>query len=327
MNSFGRLFKVSIFGESHGPYVGITIDGCPPGITLSKEDLLPDILRRKSGKPGTTPRIEKDEPQIKSGVFNSFTTGAPITIIFENTNTLSKDYSNLVKHPRPGHSDFVAMKKFKGYNDYRGGGYFSGRLTLPLVAAGTIAKKLLAGVHISATLIEVGGEKNIEYTVQKAIKNNESIGGIVECTVNGLPIGLGEPFFDSIHALLSHAIFSIPAIKGIEFGSGFKSARMTGAQHNDNFLSAEGITETNHAGGINGGISNGNELVFRAAVKPTSSISSIQNTFNFESHKIEKLQIIGRHDSCIALRIPPIIESVTAITLADLTLINLKNSY
>ncbi|MFD1553986.1 chorismate synthase [Putridiphycobacter roseus] len=319
MNTFGRQFKVSIFGESHGESVGITIDGCPPGVPLLTEDLMTDILRRKSGAKGTTPRIESDLPQIISGVFNHKTTGAPITILFANNNIKSKDYSNLLKHPRPGHSDFVAMKKYKGFNDYRGGGYFSGRLTLALVAAGSIAKKIVPHITISAKLKEVGGSKNIDEAVQKALESKNSIGGIVECSATGIPIGLGEPFFGSIHAKLSQIVFSIPAMKGIEFGAGFFATKMTGEEHNDNIIDETGKTETNNAGGISGGISNGNDLLFRVAVKPTSSISTPQETYNFESGTIETLLIEGRHDTCIALRVPPVIEAVTAIVLADLS--------
>lgn len=321
MNTFGKKFRISIFGESHGPSVGITIDGCPPGVALSPEDLMPDILRRKSGAKGTTPRIESDLPQLISGVFNNITTGAPITILFDNNNIKSKDYSNLIKHPRPGHSDFVAMKKYKGFNDYRGGGYFSGRLTLALVAAGSIAKKIIPHISIAAKLIEAGGQKDIQQAIQKAIATKNSIGGIVECVATGIPIGLGEPFFGSVHALLSHIVFSIPAMKGIEFGAGFSAAKMTGLEHNDNIIDASGKTETNNSGGISGGISNGNDLIFRVAVKPTSSIATPQYTFNFETKKMEELVIEGRHDMCIALRVPPVVEALTAIVLTDLTLI------
>ncbi len=321
MNTFGRLFRVSIFGESHGACVGITIDGCPPGIDLSVDDLMPDIMRRKSGAKGTTPRIESDIPQFKSGIFEGKTTGAPITILFENNNVKSKDYSNLIHHPRPGHSDFVARKKYKGYNDYRGGGYFSGRLTLPLVAAGAVAKKLIPKMSILAVLIEAGGSKDIHKAIEEAITTKDSIGGIVECKVSGVPVGLGEPFFDSMHARLSHAIFSLPAMKGIEFGAGFAAASMKGSEHNDNIIDASGKSETNHAGGISGGISNGNELIFKVAVKPTSSIALPQSTFNFEHNKIEELIIEGRHDACIALRVPPVIEAMTAMVLADFVLL------
>jgi chorismate synthase len=256
-----------------------------------------------------------------SGTFNGFTTGAPINIQFENSNTRSSDYLKLRETPRPGHADFVATLKFGGFEDYRGGGHFSGRLTLALVSAGAVAKKLLSGININAKLIEAGGMSDIEKAVEKAMEEDDSIGGIVECTVDNLPIGLGEPFFDSLESLLSHAVFAIPAIKGIEFGSGFNAAKMKGSEHNDNIISADGKTETNFAGGINGGISNGNPLVFRIAVKPTSSTSKPQKTLNIQSGRIEQLKVEGRHDRCIALRVPPVLEGVVAIVLADLMLL------
>ncbi len=321
MNTYGRKFRVSIFGESHGKCVGVTVDGCPPGISLSQEDFTTDLLRRKSGAKGTTPRIEKDAPVLMSGVFNGFTTGAPITVLFENTNTKSKDYSNLVRNPRPGHSDFVAQKKYKGFNDYRGGGYFSGRLTLCLVASGVIAKKVVNHLNIEAKLIEAGGLKDIEEAINRAIETNDSIGGIVECRVGGMKVGLGEPFFDSIESSIAHLVFAIPAIKGVEFGSGFSAAQMTGREHNDNIIDVDGKTETNNAGGINGGISNGNDLVFRIAVKPTSSISTKQKTVNMDTNEVQELEIVGRHDRCIALRVPVVLEAVTAIALADFQLL------
>lgn len=320
MNSFGRIFRIHILGESHGPAVGIVIDGCPAGIPLAPVDFLPDIGRRKSGARGTTPRTETDEPNLISGLFNGFTTGAPITILFENRNVRSSDYSRMRDIPRPGHADFVAAKKFGGFQDFRGGGHFSGRLTLALVAAGVVAKKLLGGMTITAALVEAGGIRDVEKAVDQAMEMEDSIGGIVECTVSGVPVGLGEPFFDSLESQLSHIVFAIPAIKGIEFGSGFAASAMKGSEHNDNILDASGKTETNHAGGINGGISNGNDLVFRVAVKPTSSTSQVQQTLNLKSGKVEDLEIKGRHDLCIALRVPPVLESATAIVLADFML-------
>lgn len=321
MNTFGRIFKINIFGESHGEAIGITIDGCKPGIKLSESDFQSDLLRRKSGVKGTTTRIESDKPNIISGVFNGKTTGAPITILFQNSNIISKDYSNLVNQPRPGHADFIAQKKYKGFADYRGGGHFSGRLTLALVAAGVVAKKIIHPINIHAQLIEAGGDFNIEKAINKAIENNDSIGGIVQCQSENMPLGLGEPFFDSVESLISHIIFAIPAIKGIEFGSGFNASKMTGSQHNDNIIDKNGYTETNFAGGINGGITNGNKLNFKVSVKPTSSITSSQKTINLATNKVEDLEIKGRHDICIALRVPPIVEAVTAIVLADLMLI------
>jgi chorismate synthase len=327
MNSFGRIFRISIFGESHGESVGISVDGCPAGLPLSAEDLLPDLERRKGGiQKGTTPRKEDDLPLFKSGVFNDVTTGAPLTILFDNKNTRSGDYEKQRAVPRPGHADFVAHKKFGGYEDFRGGGHFSGRLTVALVAAGVIAKKLLfraatPEIRVNASILEIGGESDIEKGIQRAIDAKDTIGGIIECRVSGLPVGLGEPFFDSVESLLSHAVFAIPAIRGIEFGTGFAAARMFGSDHNDAIEDLTGRTRTNHAGGVVGGISNGNELVFRIAVKPTSSTPKEQETLNWETGGIEPFSVKGRHDLCIALRVPVVLEAVTAIVMADLLLL------
>ncbi|MGN6249294.1 MAG: chorismate synthase [Ginsengibacter sp.] len=323
MNSFGRNFRVQILGQSHGEYVGIVIDGCPPGLPVKVEDFKEDINRRKPGAKGTTPRKEDDIPEIVSGVFNDRSTGAPITILFKNSNTRSGDYEKQRAVPRPGHADFVAHKKFKGFEDFRGGGHFSGRLTVALVAAGVVAKKVIASlsenkVSIHASILEIGGEKDLEKGLQKAIDAKDSVGGIVECRVSNLPLGLGEPFFDSAESLLSHAVFSIPAVKGIEFGAGFAAAQMFGSEHNDSLIDMEGTTKTNNAGGIVGGITNGNELVFRIVVKPTSSTPQLQETLNVETEKIEPFSVKGRHDLCIALRVPVVLEAVTAIVLADL---------
>ena len=324
MNSFGRLFRIHIFGESHGESVGITIDGCPAGLPILPEDFTADLLRRQGGAKGTTPRKEDDLPLFQSGIFNNKTTGSPITILFGNNNTRSTDYEKQRAIPRPGHADFVANKKFAGNEDYRGGGHFSGRLTVALVAAGVIAKKLLQDINITATLKEIGGETDIEAGLQKAINAKDSIGGIVECEVAGLPIGLGEPFFDSIESVISHAVFSIPAIRAIEFGTGFAAAKMFGSQHNDAITSIEGSTKTNHAGGAVGGISNSNPFVFRVAVKPTSSTSKEQLTLNWETGTQDTLSVKGRHDLCIALRVPVVLEAVTAIVLADSMLLEQK---
>jgi len=320
MNAFGKLFKVSIFGESHGTSVGIVIDGCPAGLPLKQSDFEADFSRRKSGAKGTTPRQEPDTPRIMSGLFKDRTTGAPLMILFENTNTRSGDYNQLKDTPRPGHADFTGHYKFGGNQDYRGGGHFSGRLTLGLVAAGVIAKKMIAPTSLSASILEAGGSRDIEAALDRAIENRDSIGGIIECTIASVPAGLGEPFFDSLEAVLSHMIFSIPAIKGIEFGAGFRAAKMTGSEHNDNIVSSDGTTETNHAGGINGGISNGNEICFRVAVKPTSSTHQTQRTINMHSGQMEDLTIEGRHDTCIALRVPVVVEAAAAIVMADLKL-------
>ncbi len=324
VNSFGRIFRVHIFGESHGDIVGLTIDGCPAGLPLSDNDFGNDIERRKPGAKGTTPRKEDDIPFIKTGLFNGKTTGAPITILFENNNTRSSDYEKLRAVPRPGHADFVASQKFGGYEDYRGSGHFSGRLTVCIVAAGVVAKKLAKGLKINASILEIGGEADVEKGIQKAIDAKDSVGGIIECKVNGLPVGLGEPFFDSAESLISHAIFAIPAVRGIEFGTGFSAVKMFGSDHNDAIENKLGKTFTNHAGGIVGGITNGNELVFRIAIKPTSSTPIEQKTLNLETNTVESFSVKGRHDLCIALRVPVIVEAVTAIVLADLMMLEQK---
>lgn len=494
MNSFGRIFRVHIFGESHGESVGIVIDGCPAGLPLSADDLLPDLERRKGGKQkGTTPRQEADYPFFKSGLFNGKTTGAPITILFENNNTRSGDYEKQRSFPRPGHADWVAHQKYDGNEDYRGGGHFSARLTTGLVAAGAIAKKIMniavktspqtplqrrgasgdsdqpgyttntakewnnlllfakenrknatvaedklwqevrnrkidgfkfrrqhpiagfipdfvclekkliveidgeyhdkeqqvkfdsartewlnendysllrfsnkevleqissvlekikealkkernlkpsdagspsllerelegevskeAEVSIIAQVIEINGEPDLEKGLQNAIDAKDSVGGLVECRVNGLPVGLGEPFFDSVESQIAHIAFAIPAVKGIEFGSGFAAAKMFGSQHNDAIENMEGKTRTNHAGGIVGGITNGNELVFRIAIKPTASTPKEQNSLNWETGQVENFSIKGRHDLCVALRAPVILEAATAVALVDLFLL------
>jgi len=485
MNSFGRIFRISIFGESHGESVGIVVDGCSAGMPLTVEDFLPDLERRKGGtQKGTTPRQEEDLPIFKSGLFNNKTTGAPITILFENKNIRSGDYEKQRDVPRPGHADFVAHKKFAGFEDYRGSGHFSGRLTVALVAAGVIAKKMLGyaktspqtplqrrgasedselpgyitntpdqwksvtefakenrkqpteseeklweqlrnrkihgckfrrqhpiegyiadfvclekkvvvevdggyhdaeqqtkidefrtltlqkngyrlirfsneevlnkidwvldevkkiliaesispsplerepegevGIAITSSILEIGGEKDLDKGLQRAIDAKDSIGGLIECRVTGLPIGLGEPFFDSAESLLSHIVFAIPAVRGIEFGTGFAAAKMFGSEHNDAIEDMEGKTRTNHAGGIVGGLTNGNELVFRIAIKPTSSTPKEQVTLNWETGKVEAASVKGRHDLCIALRVPVILEAVTAIVLADLMMLEQK---
>jgi len=325
MNSFGRIFRVHIFGESHGESVGVCIDGIPAGLSLSVEDFLEDIERRKGGtQKGTTPRQESDLPIFKSGIFNNKTTGAPLTILFENNNTRSTDYTKQRAVPRPGHADFVASKKFGGFEDYRGGGHFSGRLTVCLVAVGVIAKKILNNISVKSTILEIGDEQDLEKGLQKAIDAKDSIGGIVECRVTGLPIGLGEPFFDSAESLLAHAAMAIPAVRGVEFGTGFAAAKMFGSKHNDAIEDATGKTKTNHAGGIVGGITNGNELVFRIAIKPTSSTPKEQQTLNWETNTVEPFSVKGRHDLCIALRVPVVLEAITAMVLVDLMMLESK---
>ncbi len=321
MNSFGTLFRISIFGESHGKSVGVLIDGCPVGLPLSEADLLPDLQRRKPGVKGTTPRLESDQAHILSGVWQGHTTGAPIAILFQNENTRSQDYEDIQIWWRPGHADFTAAQKYQGYNDPRGGGHFSGRLTLALVAAGSIAKRLLPPeIRIEAKVVSVGGSQDIEAAVEEAMQAQDSIGGLLTCTAQPMPIGLGEPFFGKLQAQLGHLLFSIPAVKGVSFGSGMQAAHMRGSEHNDSILNAKGKTKTNHAGGINGGISNGNPLVCHVAVKPASSIGKAQHSYNIAQKEIVEHSIQGRHDACIALRMPVVIEAATAIVLADLML-------
>ena len=322
MNSFGVVFRVSVFGESHGRVTGVAIDGCPPGIAVKPEDFVSDLSRRKSGAVGTTKRREDDLPEIISGVFNGFSTGAPMTIITNNRDTDSSGYSEFTDVPRPGHADYTAKIKYSGFADMRGSGHFSGRITWGLVIAGVIAKKLISQMEISARLISAGGSDNIERALEEAITKNDTLGGIIECKVKNPSRGLGVPFFYSIESAISHIIFSIPAVKGIEFGSGFASASMSGSEHNDPFIDDNGKTASNNAGGINGGISNGNEIVFRVAVKPTSSTGVEQKTFNFKTMAMQTLSVEGRHDTCIALRMPVIIEAAAAITITDLMMID-----
>ena len=337
MNTIGRKFRVSIFGESHGELIGVVLDGVPAGLELSEQDFEQDILRRKSGARGTTPRIEADRPMIVSGVFEGHTTGAPLTITFKNTNTHSSDYELFAAMPRPGHADLTAALKWDDCQDPRGGGHFSGRLTLPVVAAGVVAKKMLADAtmlddapvtSVRARIVELGGiasadSASLEMTEQwqaaidQAIKEGDSLGAIIECTVPYIDPGYGEPFWDSVESLLAHAVFAIPGVRGIEFGDGFQAARMKGSEHNDP-IGEDGRPIKNGAGGANGGITNGAPLTFRVAFKPTSSIRKAQQTFNFMTGEMDTLEVPGRHDVCFALRAPVVVEAMTAIVLADL---------
>ena len=320
MNSYGTNFRISIFGESHGKLIGVAMDGVPAGISLSEEDFMADLNRRRSGARGTTPRKEDDIPHIVSGTFEGCTTGAPLTVVFENNNTISKDYSLFREIPRPGHADFTAQVKHNFFNDIRGGGHFSGRLTLALVAAGIVAKKILGNIRINAQITAIAGladPSKWDASIEGAMAEGDSVGGIIECTCTGVPAGLGEPFFNSLESEIAHLAFSIPGVRGIEFGDGFAAAAMKGSEHNDCFTDIDGHTATNGAGGINGGISNGNPIVFRIAVKPTSSISKVQHTANFITGEIEEFSVKGRHDACIALRCPVIVEAIAAIALAQ----------
>ena len=322
MNSFGVVFRVTLFGESHGPAIGVIIDGCPPGLAIKSDDFMTDLNRRQSGSMGTTKRNEPDLPEILSGVSDGATTGAPIALVTRNSDKISSDYDEFKNVPRPGHADFVSHIKHSGYADMRGSGHFSGRITWGMVAAGVIAKKIAGSSHVAATIISAGGSENIEKAINEAIELNDTIGGIIECRVKNPPLAIGEPFFYSFESALSQIVFSIPAIKGIEFGSGFASAAMKGSIHNDAFIDRAGKTLTNNAGGINGGITNGNEIIFRIVVKPTSSTGVHQTTFNFKDGKMATLKVKGRHDTCIALRMPVIVEAATAIAMADLILID-----
>ena len=361
MNTFGRKFRVSIFGESHGELIGVVLDGVQPGIELSEEDFVQDLARRKSGAKGTTPRIEEDKPMLVSGVYEGCTTGAPLTIVFRNMNTKSADYSQFAAIPRPGHADLTAALKWDDYQDPRGSGHFSGRLTLPIVAAGVVAKKMLYSLtildetpakEVNARLVELGGisldsceqiatgealamtcgdeahaamcggndlPARWQEAIDKAMEEGDSLGAVVECTVPEIDPGYGEPFWDSVESTIAHAIFSIPGVRGLEFGDGFQAARMKGSEHNDP-IGADGRPLKNGAGGVNGGITNGAPLTFRVAFKPTSSIRKAQQTFNFQTGEMDTLEIKGRHDACFALRTPVVVEAMTAIALADLAL-------
>lgn len=319
MNTFGHNFRISLFGESHGAAVGVVIDGVPAGIALSEADFAEDLARRKGGALGTTARVEPDEPELLSGIYQGHTTGAPLAILFRNKCAHSEEYAALADTPRPGHADWVAAQKFGGWNDPRGGGHFSGRLTVALVAAGVVAKRIV-GAKIEAQVVEIGGESNPDKwqtLLEEAKACGDSLGGIVECRAEGVGVGLGEPFFDSLESTISHLLFSIPAVRGVEFGDGFGAARKRGSEHNDPIIAPDGTTATNGAGGINGGISNGNPIVVRAAIKPTSSIARTQQTLNTTSGTVEPLSIGGRHDRCIALRAAVVVEAAVAIALAD----------
>lgn len=321
MNSFGRLFRIAVFGESHGPEVGVLIDGIPAGVSLTINDFLPDLQRRQAGAAGTTARREKDQPEIISGLWRGRSTGTPMLIRFRNEDCQGRDYQKVRDIPRPGHADFSALKKFLGYHDFRGGGHFSGRLTLGLVAAGVLAKKLIMPLRVHARLVEVGGEPDWSAVLARARAAGDSLGGIITCRAEHVPVGLGEPFFDSMESLLAHLLFAVPGIKGVEFGSGFAAARMRGSEHNDRLLNRSGKTAGNHAGGCAGGISNGNDLTFSVAVKPTASIAMTQKTVNLATGKMDRLEVGGRHDTCFALRLPVVVEAACAVVLADLMLL------
>ena len=327
-NSFGEKFKITVFGESHGECVGVIIEGCPPGQKIDKHLIQKELDKRKPGQNYlTSQRKESDKLEVLSGVLKGRATGAPITMLVRNKDIDSTFYEEIKNTPRPGHADFTARIKYNFSNDYRGGGIFSGRMTAAFVMAGAIAKQILTKKKIKAIaqIIQIGNSVTAE-TIEQQILNvkeeNDSIGGLIECRVIGMPVGIGEPVFDSIESVLTHAIFSIPGVKGVEFGSGFKCINMKGSEHNDPFVLKDGkvITTTNNAGGILGGLSNGMPIIFRVAIKPTSSIFKEQNTVNLERMKECNLKVKGRHDPCIAIRAVPVIENMTAIVLVDLLL-------
>jgi chorismate synthase len=328
-NAFGNILKITTFGESHGPYVGVVIDGFPSGLSISKEEIQEDLDRRKPGViPRTSKRKEPDEVEIVSGVFEGVTTGAPICLLIKNQDVDSSKYESIKDVFRPGHANFTYLEKY-GVFDYRGGGRASARETVGRVAAGSIAKKWIYPIQIKAFVDEVGGEKDkelIDSKLKAAELEGDSLGGVVVCTILNVPPGLGDPVYEKLEARLGFAILSIPATKGIEFGSGFEGAKMKGSEHNDPFFltEKEEITmQTNFHGGILGGISTGLPIVFRVAFKPTSSIRVAQNSVNREKkEEVFQLPEGSRHDPCVALRAPPIIEAMAALVIADALLMN-----
>ena len=351
---WGSKIRISIFGESHGSAIGINIDGLPSGLELNLEDIAYEMRRRAPGKSSlSTARSEDDIPEILSGYFNGKTTGTPLCAIIRNTNTRSKDYSLLKDVMRPGHADYSGNIRYNGFNDYRGGGHFSGRITAPLVFAGAICKQILKekGITVAAHVKSIKNikdksfldsdvdlayleslktfelpllDKNIEEDMRKEIleakEHMDSVGGTIECGVFGINAGVGNPFFDSIESTLAHLLFSVPSVKGVEFGRGFDLTQMRGSEANDELYydNGEVKTKTNNNGGVLGGISNGMPIVFTTAIKPTSSIGKEQNTVNINTKEDTILKVEGRHDPCIVQRAIPVIEAVTAIAIVEL---------
>lgn len=322
-NSFGDKLRITIFGASHSSEVGIVMEGVPAGIALSVDDFSRDIDRRRPSLQGETQRREEDVPKLEGVDAEGVTTGDKLRILFRNGDTRSKDYSHLKRQPRPSHADFVQRRKWGEEYNLAGGGIASGRMTVALVAAGVVAKKILDSATFSTRLVEVGGEKDsarFEEVIASAKRDGDSVGGVVECRVSGVEALLGEPFFDSAESIIAHLLFAVPAVKGVEFGDGFDGARKRGSERNDVIINADGKTATNNEGGINGGITNGNDIVVRVAIKPTPSIAREQQTFDFESGRVAPLTIGGRHDACIARRGAVVVEAVVALALADLKL-------
>jgi len=347
-NSIGKLFTITSFGESHGRCIGVVIDGCPAGLPVSEEDIQKEVDKRKPTSPIATTRAEEEKVEVLSGILDGHTTGAPVCLLIWNMDIDSTEYERVKSLPRPGHADYTAFVKYGGFNDYRGGGRFSGRITATFVMAGALAKKLLSriGVEVLAHTVEIGGVKaatkgldeirarvetnplkcadttaaeEMLRVVEQAKKEGDSVGGIIEGIALNMPVGLGEPVFDTLEGDLSKALFAIPAVKGVEFGSGFSAARKRGSENNDPFSIKDGkiVTTTNNAGGILGGISNGMPIVVRVAVKPTSSIAIKQDTVDIREMKNTTIEVKGRHDACIVPRAVPAVEAMTAVTLCD----------
>ncbi|HPC38772.1 MAG TPA: chorismate synthase [Exilispira sp.] len=326
MNSFGRVFRITIFGESHGPYIGVSIDGVKPGVPLKVEDFEQDLKRRMPENPYVTKRKEKDELIIASGIFNDKTTGAPLTILLKNEDIDSTPYRVTTRIPRPSHADLVAKIKYKGFNDNRGGGIFSARLTSGLVAAGVVAKKILENVKIESKIISIGGfpypSEEVEKLLERISKEGDSLGGAIRTKIENLPIGIGEPYFDGIESYLSHILFSIPSLKAISFGNGIESAGLKGSEYIDSIIDSDGKTKTNNSGGINGGISNGNEILFTCFFHPVVSIRKEVKSYDFEKNEKVSISFGGRHDICHIFRLPVIVEACCAIVILDLQMIN-----
>ncbi len=328
--TFGRNLRMTIFGESHGKGIGLVLDGLPPGTPIEEEFIKEEMARRAPGKNQmSTQRQEKDAFIIESGVFEGKATGTPLCVLIPNSDQHSKDYSLLKDVMRPGHADYAGKVRYKGFNDYRGGGHFSGRLTAPLVFTGAVAKTVLAqkGIVVGAHVARIGkitdGKASLmEAEIMAAREQMDSVGGIVEVMAAGMPPGIGDPFFDSLESRLSHALFSVPAVKGIEFGAGFALAALKGSETNDPMTFDKGKVRTtrNNNGGITGGITNGMPVLFRVAIKPTPSIGQPQQTVNVTEGKDTILEVKGRHDPCIVPRAVPVIEAVTAWVLLDMLL-------
>jgi chorismate synthase len=322
-NSVGEILRITIFGASHAGEVGITLEGVPAGILLSENLFASDLERRRPQLRGETPRREEDTPIIEGLDAECRTTGDAVTIRFRNNNRRSGDYSRFEHHPRPSHADLVQRRKYGEGYDISGGGMASGRMTVALVAAGVVAKQILRGVVFETRLTEVGGcadEAMFEAIIAEAAGQHDSVGGVVECRVSGVPYSLGEPFFDSAESVIAHMLFSVPGVKGVEFGDGFEGAKRRGSERNDMIINAEGATLTNNEGGVNGGITNGNDIVVRVAVKPTPSISLEQRTYDFERGEVAPLVVGGRHDACVARRAQVVVEAMVALSLAELRL-------